>query len=234
MNWTWILVLSALTPICSPALGRDEAVGAMAALNVVLPRAAEERLALSAAPEHLRAGATVYVYGRGGFEQTRRGTNGFTCLVNRDAFFYGAAEFKPTCWDSKGVTTYVPVMLKTGELLARGESYGAIKAAIDAGFAANTFHAPKSGGIAYMLAGDVAVDAATGTISKQVFPGHYMFYANDATNAQLGYTRDAGKADPTLPFVATAGAGADHGLTYLIAVPGAAHQHALENLPAGN
>jgi hypothetical protein len=53
-----------------------------------------------------------------------------------------------------------------------------------------------------------------------------MFYANKVTNAQLGYTRDAAKTDPTLPFVATAGAGADHGLAYLIAVPGEAHQHA--------
>jgi hypothetical protein len=198
----------------------------MAALNVVLPRAAEERLALSAAPEHLRAEATVYVYGKTGFERTRNGTNGFTCLVNRDAFFYGAAEFKPTCWDSQGATTYVPVMLKTGELLARGESFGAIKAAIDAGFADKTYQAPHSGGVAYMLAGDVDIDPATGTVTRQVFPGHYMFYANDATNAQLGYTRDAAKTDPTLPFVATAGAGADHGLAYLIAVPGEAHQHA--------
>ena len=77
-----------------------------------------------------------------------------------------------------------------------------------------------------MLAGDVDVDPATGVVTKQVFPGHYMFYANNATNAQLGYTRDAARTDPTLPFVATAGAGADHGLAYLIAVPGAAHQHA--------
>ena len=226
INWRWLIVLGAFATICDPSFGQGKAAGAMAALNVVLPRVAEEQLALSAAPEHLRAGATVYVYGKKGFERTRRGTNGFTCLVNRDAFFYGAAEFKPTCWDSLGAATYVPVMLKTGEFLARGESLEAIKTAIDEGFADKTFHAPESGGVAYMLAGDVDVDPATGAVTKQVFPGHYMFYANNATSAQLGYTRDAAKTDPTLPFVATVGAGADHGLAYLIAVPGEAHQHA--------
>jgi hypothetical protein len=100
---TWLLhmltrriplsVLAAFATICNPVFGQDRATGAMAALNIVLPRAAQERLALSAAPEHLRAGATVYVFGKTGFEQTRGGTNGFTCLVNRDAFFYGAAQF---------------------------------------------------------------------------------------------------------------------------------------------
>jgi hypothetical protein len=225
--WRQLLVLGAIATTCSPAFGQGNPDKAMSALNVVFPRSAEERLALSAAPAHLRAAATVYVYGKSGFERTRMGTNGFTCLVNRDAFFYGAAEFKPTCWDSQGVSTYVPVMLKTGELLARGESFGAIKAAIDAGFADKTFHAPASGGVAYMLAGDVMVDPATGMVTRQLFPGHYMFYANNATNAQLGYTREAAKTDPTLPFVATAGAGANHGLTYLIAVsPGESHQRA--------
>jgi hypothetical protein len=226
MFWRSLIVMGASATVCTPGFGQDKSAAAMSALNVVLPRAAEERLALSALPVHLRAGASVYVYGKTGFGRTRNGTNGFTCLVNRDAFFYGAAEFKPTCWDSQGETTYVPVMLKTGELLALGQSFGAIKAAIDAGFANKTFHTPESGGVAYMLAGDVDVDPATGSVIKQVSPGHYMFYANHATNAQLGYTRDAAKADPTLPFVTTAGAGADHGLTYLIVVPGEAHQHA--------
>jgi hypothetical protein len=226
MIWRPLMALSAVAIIGNHAFGQDQTTRAMSALNVVLPRAAEERLALSAAPEHLRAGATVYVYGKAGFERTRSGTNGFTCLVNRDGFFYGGTGFKPTCWDSQGATSYVPVMLKTAQLLARGDSFGAIKSAIDAGFASKIFHAPESGGVAYMLAGDVDVDAATGAVIRQVFPGHYMFYANHATNAQLGYTREAAEADPTLPFVVTAGAGADHGLAYLVAVPGEAHQHA--------
>jgi hypothetical protein len=204
--------------------GNDPVAAAMAVVNVVLPPEAEEALALSAAPAHLRAGATVYVYGTTGFKRARTGTNGFSCLVNRDAFFYGASEFKPTCWDAGGEQTYLPVMLAVGELLAAGTSHKGIEAAIAAGFTAGKFKAPSAGGVAYMLAGDVEVDAKTGRVTRQVFPGHYMFYATGVTNAQLGFTADAARADATLPFVFAAGAGGTHGLGYIIAVPGDVHR----------
>ncbi|MGZ6195847.1 MAG: hypothetical protein ACXWML_11545, partial [Candidatus Binataceae bacterium] len=86
------------------------------AINIVLPPEREVALALSAAPEHLRAQATVYVYGPKGFEIAREGRNGFTCLLNRDGFFYGGDAVKPTCWDPAGADSYVPVMLRVGEL----------------------------------------------------------------------------------------------------------------------
>ena len=44
------------------------------ALRVVLPRAAEFELALSAAPEHLRAAAAAYVFTAAGYELVREGT----------------------------------------------------------------------------------------------------------------------------------------------------------------
>jgi hypothetical protein len=205
---------------------QSAASAASAKLNVVFPRAVEQQLALTAAPEHLRAGATVYVYGTHGFERSNDGTNGFTCLVNRDAFFYGGFAFKPTCWDKEGETSYVPVMLEVGRLLAAGESPDAVRAAVAAGFADGRFHAPSGGGVAYMLAGDVVLDPATGRVTAQIYPGHYMFYSAGVTNAQLGFSPDAAKTDPTLPYVFAAGAGGEHGLSYVIALPGDAHEHA--------
>ncbi|MBX9856632.1 MAG: hypothetical protein K2Y26_13995 [Gemmatimonadaceae bacterium] len=196
----------------------DPVSAAMAALNVVLPREAEQELALSAAPAHLRAGAAVYVYGTRGFERVRTGSNGFSCLVNRDAFFYGASAFKPTCWDATGQDTYLPVMLKVGELLASGASQEAIVRAIDAGFAAGTYKRPSGGGVAYMLAGDVMLDPRTGRVTRQLYPGHYMFYAAGATSAQLGFSADGARSDATLPFVFSGGAGGAHGLSYIITV----------------
>jgi hypothetical protein len=224
MNKRTIALIATLMTSAA-ACGQDKGVEAMTKLNVVLPRAAEEALALSAAPEHLRAAATVYVYGLNGFERARAGSNGFTCLVNRDAFFYGAAQFKPTCWDVVGEATFVPVMLAVGELLARGDSLEAIRAAIEAGFDSDTFRAPTIGGVAYMLAGDVELDTATGAVVKQAFPGHYMFYAVGAGSGQLGSTADALRNDPAQPFVFAAGAGGSRGLTYIIAVPGSTHAH---------
>jgi hypothetical protein len=200
----------------------DPAAAAMAVLNVVLPQAAEVELALSGAPPHLRANATVYAYGRNGFRRVRAGSNGFSCLVNRDAFFYGAAAFKPTCWDAVGEATYLPVMLRVGELLAAGRSHRAIRDDIDAGFESGRFSRPATGGVAYMLAGDVAVDPATGRVTQQFYAGHYMFYAVGTTSTQLGFSADAARRDPSLPFVFAEGAGGSHGLAYIIAVPHAA------------
>ena len=117
-------------------------------------------------------------------------------------------------------------MLKVGEMLAAHESADAIRKAIDAGFAGRKFRAPESGGVAYMLAGDVDIDPTTGLVTRQLYPGHYLFHANKVTNAQLGFTAEAGRKDPTLPFVITAGAGGAHGLSYMIAVPGQAHAQA--------
>jgi hypothetical protein len=192
-------------------------VDTRAALNIILPPEREAELALSAAPAHLRAQATVYVYGPKGFEIAREGHNGFTCLVNRDGFFYGGDAVKPTCWDPAGTDSYVPVMLRVGELLAKGEDIAAIRADIDTGFAAGRFHKPKRTGIAFMLAGDITVDK-TGAVTKQNFPGHFMFYAPGVTNADIGFSAAAAKAGANLPSIFAGGAGGSN-LGYLIVVP---------------
>lgn len=198
-------------------------------LKSMFPKDVEEALALSGAPEHLRANATVYIFGAKGYEKTREGTNGFTCLLNRDAFLYGASKFKPTCWDSVGKDTYVPVMLRVGVLLAAGKDADTVKHEIAEGFRQGEFHRPTTGGVAYMMAGDLELDPETGKPLAQAFPGHYMFYALGASSVQLGTTREAGRSDPTLPSVTTIGAGVEQGLAYIIAVPGAAHQHDATN-----
>lgn len=88
------------------------------------------------------------------------GTNGFTCLVNRDGFFYASPAFKPTCWDADGATSYVPVMLRVAELLAIDKPLDEIRADIDAGFRDGRFHRQRRTGVAYMLKGDVQVRPA--------------------------------------------------------------------------
>ncbi len=186
-------------------------------LNVTFQRDVEIALALSGGPAHLRDGAAVYVYGAKGYEKAKDGTNGFTCLVNRDGFFYGVENFKPTCWDAEGQSSYVPAMLRVGELLAAGKSTNEIRSDIDGGFKDGRFKRPAKSGVAYMTAGDIRLDAS-GNITASAFPGHVMFYAPGVTTADLGYTAEAAKTNPTLPFVFDRGAGGQN-LAYIIAVP---------------
>ena len=83
-------------------------------------------MALSAGPEHLRAAASVYVLKKDGFVLARQGTNGFTCIVNRDH----PLNRKPTCYDAEGMATLLPTVLKFGELLMKGVPMDQIKAEI--------------------------------------------------------------------------------------------------------
>lgn len=191
-----------------------EAPDTRKALNTVFPRDVEIALALTGGPAHLREGATVYVFGAKGFEKAKDGTNGFTCLVARDGFFYGTDNFKPTCWDAEGKGSYLPVQLRVGELLAQGKSADEARADIDAGFKSGLYKRPTRTGIAFMTAGDVKLDAS-GKVTSVAFPGHSMIYAPGVTNADIGYRRESGMS---LPFVFDGGAGGTN-LAYIIAVP---------------
>ena len=169
--------------------------------TILLPQEKEIQLALEAAPEHLRAQASVYVFGMNGYRKVRSGTNGFTCLVNRDGNQSGDHDLKPTCWDAEGSRTIVPVMLRVGELLATNSSPDAIRSDIETGFAKGRFSSPRKAGVAYMLEGDVEFDPTTGAIGRTLFPPHYMIYAPGVSNADIGTDLDGSHRNHAHPFV---------------------------------
>lgn len=185
----------------------------------------EIELALQAAPVHLRKEATVYVFGKRGYEKARSGTNGFSCLVNRDGTQNGSPNVFPTCWDPEGSRTILPVMLRVGELIAQGKSAAEIKNDIEAGFTQGRFHSPAKTGIAYMLAGDVKFDAKTGQFGTIEFPPHYMIYAPGVTNTDIGTTSEGMKSTPGLPFVYSGYSGGVR-TAYLIVMANASTSHA--------
>jgi hypothetical protein len=169
-------------------------------LPELLPRGKEIELALSAAPEHLRKGAAVYVLERTGFVKVRDSTNGFTCIVNRDH----PLNQKPVCFDAEGTATILPKILRVGELLMRGKPMSEIDAEIAEGFRTGKYISPRRTGVAYMLSGDIrSFNPRTGKVES--FPPHVMFYAPNLTNADLGTTPEALASDPSLPFVAYQG-----------------------------
>jgi hypothetical protein len=168
---------------------------------IFLPQEQEVELALSAGPEHLRSGATVYVFGKKGYNKIRDGKNGITCMVNRDGNQSGDNDLKPTCWDAEGSATIVPVMLRVGELMAQGKTAKEIAHEIDAGFSQGRFFSPRKSGIAYMLRGDLQYDPKTKQVTGTAFPPHYMIYAPGVTNADIGMNVEAYKKNPSLPLV---------------------------------
>lgn len=178
-----------------------EPAQAQTTMPTLLSQANEVELALSAGPEDLRAEATVYVFGDGGYLRVKAGSNGFSCLVNRDGFQTGDQTLRPTCWDAEGSATILPVMLRVGELLAQRKSADEVKRDIDAGFNEGRYTSPNKAGIAYMLLGDVQIDPKTHAISSTSFPPHYMLYAPGVSNADIGIRREAPKDRFDLPFV---------------------------------
>jgi hypothetical protein len=169
-------------------------------LPELLSREKEIALALSAAPEHLRKGAGVYVLERNGFVKVRESTNGFTCIVNRDH----PLNQKPVCFDAEGTATILPKILRVGELLMQGKPMPEIDAEIAEGFRTGKYVAPRRPGVAYMFSGDIRnFNPRTGKVES--FPPHVMFYAPNLTNADLGITPEALAKDPSLPFVAYQG-----------------------------
>jgi hypothetical protein len=188
-------------------------------LPELLPREKEIELALSAAPEHLRKAAGVYVLERNGFVKARESTNGFTCIVNRDH----PLSLKPVCFDAEGTATILPKILRVGELLMQGVPMSQIDKEIAEGFHTGKYISPRRAGVAYMLSGDIRnYNPRTGKVES--FPPHVMFYAPNLTNADLGTTPEALAKDPSLPFVAYQGPQG-----YIIVLAGGRQKIAMEH-----
>jgi hypothetical protein len=181
------------------------------AIPQLLPEQEEVAIALSAAPEHLRSAASVYVLREHGFAMVRQGTNGFSCIVNRDH----PLNQKPTCYDAEGSITILPKILRFGELLMQCVALDKIKSEIAEGLRTGKYLSPRRPGVAYMLSGDIKnYNASTGKVES--FPPHIMFYAPNLTNEDIG---SDGKFEPGLPSIGYQG---PHG--YMIVVMGeAAH-----------
>lgn len=164
----------------------------------VLPLEEETRLALSAAPEHLRAGAGVVALTATGLVTVRETRNGFTCVVNRDH----PLSRKPTCYDAEGTATILPKVRFVGDLLLQGVSLAEIDRRVQANFAKGDFVAPRRPGIAYMLSTEIRnFNPRTGRVDG--FPPHLMFYAPDLTDEDIGTAPwgEARKRHPWLPFI---------------------------------
>lgn len=149
-------------------------------IDASTPRDVQFAIAVSAGPP-IADKATVYVLGPQGYEVARQGTNGFSCIVERQPINAVA----PVCYDAEGTATLIPVDEFIERERARGQADADIAKAVADGYRTGQFKAPRKGGIAYMLSDyNWLVDPQT---KKMIhFPGHLMFYAPNATAEDIG------------------------------------------------
>ncbi len=166
------------------------------AYDFSLPREERIKLAESAAPAEISSKATVYLLEPTGYVKVREGTNGFSCIVDRQ----NPLNLEPTCFDAEGSATTLLMRIYVEEQRAKGTREDEINAAIGQGYKTGKFLAPRKPGIVYMMSeqGYLLV-ASTNQLVR--LPPHLMFYAPYATDKDIG----SPPAAPGMPRVIRAG-----------------------------
>ena len=183
------------------------------AYDFSLPREERIKLAESAAPPEISGHATVYLLEQTGYVKIREGTNGFSCLVDRQT----PLNLEPTCFDAEGSSTILPTRLYVEQQRAKGQSEEQVKAAVDEGYKSGKYKAPSRPGIVYMMS-DRGYLLVPGTNKLVRIPPHLMFYAPYATEKDIG----SPPAAPNMPHLTRPG----QPDTYIIVVP-APGEHAV-------
>ena len=184
-----VVVLAATMEKSSNA---DESGGQFAGPLTALSTDQQIQLAMDAAPSHISEHATVYVLGPKGYVKAQSGTNGFSCLVERQyletvdndpELKYVAPQ--PHCYDAEGTATTVQARLYREELRTAGIPEEEIQRKLDEGYKAGIFKAPRKPGLVYMLS--THTRAYVPRLKKIIqVPPHVMFYAPYATNKDFG------------------------------------------------
>ena len=156
-----------------------------------MPAALESRFALSAAPPHLRADASVYLLDpTRGYQLSRQGSNGISCIVVRSDWQFTTAAFRddifwPVCYDTEGSKTLLQDYLYAAELRARGMDAGQVHAEVLRRLGTAAAPNPSRTGVAYMIAPIMRGYTNAPEPVTMNMP-HYMFYAPNLTDADIG------------------------------------------------
>lgn len=192
------------------AVAADNAdLSALRTFSANTPEAVQIRLAESAAPPEVSKAASIYVLRADGYHLARKGTNAFTCFVDRTRL----DTLEPECWDAEGTATTFQVRLFVERQRAAGEPEEKIVASIQDGYRSGRFKAPRRAGLAYMMSEYNYIFEDRSQKVIHVSP-HLMFYAPGLTE------KDVGSGDGA-PFLTDPGQPDN----LMIVVPRTAHTH---------
>ena len=185
-------------------------LAAVRKIDAQTPPEVQMALALAAGPP-VADKATVYVLGPKGYSKLREGSNGFSCIVQRQRL----DEIAPQCFDAEGSATTLQVFLFVEEQRALGVEDAEIQKTVSAGYKTGRFKAPGKPGLVYMLS---PYNYLWDVDDKKIvhFPGHLMFYAPYSTSREVGagpeapYVVNPGKADALMIVIPRGSQGGTH------------------------
>lgn len=184
-----------------------------------MPESLEVRFALSAAPPHLRDGATTYVLDPAkGYILSHQGTNGISCIVVRSDWQWPDLPFRDdvfwaVCYDAEGSKTLMQDYVYAAQLRAQGMDVRQVHQGVTKRFGMPAHGNPARTGVAYMIAPVMRtlIGGPHPTIPATMNMPHYMFYAPGVTNADIG-----GKPISHYPFILSMSLGRDDVIILLV------------------
>ena len=178
-----------------PAQDAKTLYPAMAPVNqyMIADRNTEIALARSAAPKSISDQAEILVLGEHGYEIAVKGTNGFTCMVERpwtaganDPDFWNPKVRSPFCLNAQAVETYLPLTIMKTNLALAGKSKPQIVAAIQSALEEKKLPPMASGAMCYMMSKQGYLNNADGH-----WHPHLMFFAASTKPEAWGANLDS-------------------------------------------
>ncbi len=138
----------------------------------IRPAVEEAALARSAATPDIGDHATVWVLTPSGYTLHAEGTNGWTCMVERDH----PESLAPQCYDPEGTRTIVPGVHRQEELRAKGRSYRDAVAQVEDEYRTGILTPPSRPVVSYMLSRGQRLHATPEGPAVGHWKPHVMIY----------------------------------------------------------
>jgi hypothetical protein len=141
----------------------------------------ETRLARSAAPPAVSAGARIWFWTGSKYVIGDSGTTAVNCYVGRP----WVPSIEPHCFDAEGSATIMPIQMRRQELYARGMAEADVEKEIAAAIAAGRLRVPRVPAFTYMMSQSQELVSGNGS-SVGAWQPHLMIYFPNLTNAGTG------------------------------------------------
>jgi hypothetical protein len=183
---TRVAVLSALAGFAAADATPYERMAPLE--QYLMPPDSEIALARSAAPSAISDKATVLTLNSQGYQTAARGTNGFTCLVERSWMapfespdFWNPKVRGPVCYNPAASESILAYTLRRTKLALAGDSKERILEEVRAALARKELSSPEPGAMSFMMSKDGYLSDA-----DNHWHPHLMFHVPKVASATWG------------------------------------------------